>query len=67
MTKDFLNNPDKNRITENEVQLSKIFKWFKGDFTKQGTLIEFLNEYAPVKIAADAKLSHLDYSWLLNE
>ncbi len=67
MTKDFLNDPKRNRLTEKEVQLSKIFSWFKGDFTKQGTLVEFLNQYAPVKIADNANISHLDYNWQLNE
>jgi len=67
MTKDFLSDTQKNQLSENEIKLSKIFKWFKGDFTKQGTLIEFLNQYASVKIAPDANISHLDYSWDLNE
>lgn len=67
MTKDFLNDLKRNRITENEVQLSKIFNWFKGDFIKNSTLIEFLNEYAPIKIAENANISYLDYSWQLNE
>lgn len=67
MTKDFLSDTQKNQLSKNEVKLSKIFNWFKGDFTKQSTLIEFLNQYAPIKISADANISHLDYSWALNE
>lgn len=67
MTKDFLSDTQKNQLSEKEVKLSKIFKWFKGDFTKQGTLIDFLNQYAPIKIEDEANISHLEYSWELNE
>ena len=66
-TKYFVNNPVKNKITSDQIQLSKIMKWYKGDFTKKGSLIDFLNKYSEVKISADAKISHLDYDWNLNE
>ena len=65
----FLANPVKNKITDSkQVELSKIFSWFKGDFTDSGlTLIEFLNQYAPLQIDKDANINHLDYDWNLNE
>jgi len=67
MTKDFLGDTEKNKITVNEIKLSKIFNWFKGDFTKNGSLIDFLNKYAPAAISESAKVSYLDYDWSLNE
>lgn len=67
MTKAFLADEDRNIITENKLQLSKIFSWFKGDFTKAQSLIEFLNLYAPVTIKGDAAIGHLSYNWELNE
>lgn len=67
MTKDFLGDTEKNKITINEIKLSKIFNWFKGDFTKNGSLIDFLNKYAPITINESAKVSFLDYDWSLNE
>lgn len=64
----FLADTSKNKITSEEVQLSKIFSWFKGDFTKKNTpLITFLNKYAPLTIKPDAKIRFLDYDWQLNE
>lgn len=64
----FLSDTSKNIIAPNEVQLSKIFSWFKGDFTKKNTsLITFLNQYAPLTIKPDAKIDFLDYDWRLNE
>ncbi len=65
--KDFINDPVRNKITPNRIQLSKIFSWFKGDFTKKQSLIGFLNQYADVTIQSDARVSSLDYNWQLNE
>lgn len=65
----FLANPVKNNITNpNAIQISKLFSWFKGDFTqKENSVIEFLNQYAPIQINENAKVEHLDYNWQLNE
>jgi len=67
MSKAFLTDKNRNIITENELQLSKIFNWFKGDFVKEQSLIEFLNLYAPIKISNNATIEHLPYNWQLNE
>lgn len=66
-TKQFLKDQTKNQITKNQIKISKIFSWFKGDFTEKGTLIDFLNLYSPLKIDSKAKISHMDYDWSLNE
>ena len=63
----FINDPSRNKLSAQSVQLSSIFSWFKGDFTKKGTLIEFLNLYAKVKISRSARVTFLDYNWKLNE
>ncbi len=63
----FLADRFKNIITPDKLQLSKIFSWFKGDFTKNGSLIDFLNRFSPVKINKDADIDHLSYNWKLNE
>lgn len=62
----FINDPIRNQLSENKIKISKIFKWFKGDFTKKGNLIDYLNQYARVKISPDANIKHLDYNWDLN-
>jgi len=62
----FMANHVKNIMTPDKLQLSKLFKWYKGDFTKGQTLIEFLNLYAPVEINKDADIEHMDYLWTLN-
>lgn len=64
--RNFLSNTSKNKITPHKLQLSKIFKWYKGDFTEGQSLIDFLNKYAQVKINPDASISYLDYNRSLN-
>lgn len=63
----FLNNSGKNKLNKNKVSLSKIFSWYKADFTSKGTLIDFLNRYAKMKINANAEIEYLEYDWGLNE
>lgn len=66
-TKAFLSDTTKNSISENDIKLSKIFRWFKTDFEKNGSLIDFLNQYTDVTISDKAKKSYKDYSWDLND
>ena len=66
-TKDFVNDPSRNKISENKVALSKIFKWYKIDFENNGSLIVYLNQYLKSSINPDAKIEYLKYNWSLNE
>ena len=64
----FINDPAKNDIaSKGEIEISKIFSWFKGDFTKEGSVVDFLNLYASEEIDPDADVSHKKYDWGLNE
>ncbi|MFY0651673.1 MAG: DUF547 domain-containing protein [Cyclobacteriaceae bacterium] len=65
--RNFLRDKSKNEIGTSEIHISKIFSWFKGDFTKDGSLIEFLNLYSQKKIEENAKVSYMDYDWSLND
>ena len=64
----FVNDPIRNKITKDKVQISEIFKWFSGDFVRDaGSVQAFLNRYAAVKIEQNIPLGYLDYQWSLNE
>lgn len=63
----FINDPGRNKIRSGQVEISKIFSWFRRDFTKNGSLIDFLNRHSKVKISSNAKISYMDYDWSLNE
>jgi len=64
----FINNKVKNQIkSTKKAKLSKIFRWYKGDFTSSGmSIVEYINQYADVKLEADAKIEFLDFDWDLN-
>ena len=67
-TSSFLNNPTKNNIQVESAQLSKLFRWYKGDFEEENTsVIDFINRYANVKITKKTAITFLDYDWNLNE
>jgi len=66
--KAFLDDPFRNKISADNPQLSMIFKWYSMDFNKNGGSVRaFVNRYSSVKIKSDAKISHIDYDWGLNE
>jgi hypothetical protein len=64
--RDFLNNPEKNLITENEIRLSKIFDWFKNDFTRETDLLAFIKKYYP-SLSTNTEVEYMEYDWTLNE
>lgn len=66
-SKDFINDKAKNNITSSKAELSKYFTWYKGDFTKKGSLVNFINKYSQTKMTEDTKIDYLDYNWSLNE
>ncbi|WP_229736581.1 DUF547 domain-containing protein [Bizionia arctica] len=66
-TEEFLADKNRNEISQNNIEISKIFSWFSKDFTQNGTLIDFLNDYSEIEISPNAKKSYKDYNWDLNE
>jgi len=66
-TKEFLSDSERNIITKDKLEISKIFKWFAKDFKTEGSLIDFLNKYSDIDISSKAKKSFLDYNWDLND
>lgn len=66
--RDFINDPDKNKISTDTVQLSKILNWYWGDFKDQyESRIDLVKEYAETKVNADAEVDFLEYDWGLND
>ncbi len=63
----FINDHFRNEIASESIEVSEIFQWFTGDFTKNGTLIDFLNKYSKVTIQPDVAVTYKKYDWMLNE
>ncbi len=55
-------------VTNNEVKITKIFDWYRGDFVADGaSLLEFINRYRDEKLPADTRgFGYLPYDWSLN-
>lgn len=67
VAKKFINDPSRNMLSENSVEISKIFDWFSKDFKNNGSIIDYLNKYSNIKISEDAKVRYMDYDWALNK
>lgn len=63
----FLNDPQKNKFDTEMAEISKIFNWFRSDFTNDGSLIEFLNQFTEAELDDQTKITYMDYDWSLNE
>ena len=66
LMKAFVNDSTRNKLSKKKVQISEIFNWFKGDFTKNGSVIDYLNKYSDTEISKKARISYLKYDWTLN-
>tara|TARA_R100000935_G_scaffold26814_1_gene46920 strand:- start:120384 stop:121289 length:906 start_codon:yes stop_codon:yes gene_type:complete len=66
LAKQFINDPTRNTITTDRIDISKIFTWFSKDFKQNGSVVEYLNLYSDTKISANAKVRYKDYNWELN-
>jgi len=67
LMKKFVNDPKRNNLTAKKVTLSKIFEWYKGDFTKKGKLVDYIKLYANIDLSKKAKVRYMEYNWNLNE
>lgn len=64
--KRFINDPSRNKISENKLKLSKIFTWFSGDFTDKKPIKEWIRQYSDTEFAKDPEIEYLDYDWGIN-
>jgi len=60
----FINNPSYNKISTNNLKLSKIFDWYAEDFEN---IQRFIAQYSTTNVEQDASVSYMDYDWSLNE
>jgi len=64
----FVNDPMRNKISNESAELSAIFKWFSGDFKSDaGAVVDFINRYTEHRITSSTKISYLEYNWSLND
>jgi hypothetical protein len=67
-TRGFINDPERNSISPEKAAISRIFKWYRKDFTSnQTSLIDYINSYLTNPIPEDTPVSFLSYDWSLNK
>ena len=66
VTQAFLCDPEKNILTEEKVQLSKIFLWFAEDFGSKKERLEWLSKQTGLELT-QARVRYLKYDWSLND
>lgn len=64
---DFINDPNRNILSAEKASLSQIFNWYKKDFTENGSLKDYINQYASQQLTSETKINYLSYNWALNE
>lgn len=65
-----LNSPDFIKVnnTQKKVEISKIFEWYQGDFTRNGqTVLAYINQYRDKKIPSNYEVGYYEYDWSLNK
>ncbi|MBK7409911.1 MAG: DUF547 domain-containing protein [Saprospirales bacterium] len=63
----FVNDPIRNRVSVDKAELSQIFNWYGGDFREEaGSVQDFINRFAKVKLGVKGSISYLEYDWRLN-
>lgn len=67
LMKIFINDTTRNLLSFKKVQISSIFDWYKQDFSKEGSVIDYINKYAETPVKPKAKIGYLKYDWSLNE
>jgi len=64
----FINDETKNVINEKSAKLSKLFKWFSGDFKNNApSVIAYINKYSDTKLSEEAEIDYMEYDWSLND
>jgi len=67
-TRYFFNNPEKNIISKNKITVSKLLKWYWGDFSDVAEdRVSYVNRYSKTKANSDVEVDYMDYNWALNE
>ncbi|RMA66458.1 DUF547 domain-containing protein [Ulvibacter antarcticus] len=62
-----INNSSFIRVSDGGVSISEIFKWYKEDFTQNGSSeVDFLNRYMKKKLSENAEVTYYSYDWRLN-
>lgn len=68
ITKQTINDPEFIRFKGKKLEVSEIFNWYKGDFTKGSkSILSYINKYLETKVDDKTKVGFYTYDWSLND
>ena len=67
VTRDFINDPKRNKLSEKKIEISRIFQWFSDDYGNKKERIAFIRKYANQPFNENPKVDFFTYDWQLNE
>jgi hypothetical protein len=69
-TSDFINDPDKNSLSQSPIGVSSLFQWYWDDFsvyfTNKSSLLNWINKYSKTVINVNDEIEYLPYNCALN-
>lgn len=65
ITSQFLNRTSEYKKSEDEVYVTTLFSWFKGDFSDRDGVIGYLKKYDVIPENVDPDVNYKDYDWTL--
>lgn len=63
----FINDVSKNIVTENFAELSQLFYWYRDDFTTNGNITQYINQYSVTRLSPKAEITYMKFNWSINE
>jgi hypothetical protein len=70
-TRRYLTSPHGAVVSEGNVKLSMIFKWYEADFGGAKGVVDFVKKHLPAdqakKLGDNPKVEFIDYNWTLNQ
>ena len=65
--KEFFGQAEKNVLNPTNPKLSPLMRKYRPDFgPDEGSTVDFVNQYIPIRIRPDAEVTYLDFDWRLN-
>ncbi len=66
LSKSFLDNTSDYLKEKDEVSITTLFSWFRGDFGGKDGTLDVLKRYEIIPDSSEAKIEYIDYDWTLS-
>lgn len=67
IAREVINNPYFVKYENGMLNLSKMFQWYASEFTAEGSVISYINQFRDEQIPESVLIEYNEYDWSLNE